>query len=65
MSVVIEMNKKANGRDTVALFKLASVINIIANKPPKIRDDNIIREFMICEIRSTSISDQTAPSKES
>jgi hypothetical protein len=41
------------------------VINIIANKPPKIRDDNIIREFMICEIRSTSISDQTAPSKES
>lgn len=65
MSVTIEMNMNANGRDTVALFKLTSVIKMIANRPPKMRNDRIIREFMICLIRSTSISDLTAPNKDS
>ena len=53
----------ANGRDTVALFKSTSEMRMIANRPPNIRTDRIIREFMICLIRSTSISDLTAPSK--
>jgi hypothetical protein len=55
----------ANGRDAVALFKLVSVIRKIADRPPKTRNDNIIREFMMCLIRSTSISNHTTPSKDS
>ena len=65
MSVAIEMNMNANGRDTVALFKPTSEIMMIANRPPKMKNDIIIREFMICLIRSTSISDHTSPSKDS
>jgi hypothetical protein len=55
MSVIIETNMNANGRDTDALFKPTSDIMMTANKPPKMRNDNIIIEFMMCLIRSTSI----------
>lgn len=55
----------ANGRDIVALFKPTSVMKMIASRPPNMRNDRIIREFMICLIRSTSISDLTSPSKDS
>jgi hypothetical protein len=60
----MEMNINANGRETVALFKCESVMSKIANNPPKMRNERIIREFMICLIRSTSIRDYTAPSTE-
>jgi hypothetical protein len=44
------MNMNANGREIVALFKLASVMSMIANNPPKMRNERIIREFMISQI---------------
>ena len=58
-NVVSEMKRKAKGRATVPLFRGTSVIMMIAAKPPKIRNDKIINEFMICLIRITSISDSS------
>ena len=56
INVVSEINMKANGKATVAFVRLTSVIMIIAARPPKIMNDRIIKEFMICLIRSTFIS---------
>ncbi|MHA1786981.1 MAG: hypothetical protein ACTSWU_02180 [Candidatus Thorarchaeota archaeon] len=51
-----EMKRKANGKATVAFVKLTSVIIMIATKPPKIKNDRIIRAVMMFLIRVTSIS---------
>ena len=59
INVVSEMKRKANGRATVAFVRLTSVIMIITDRPPKIRNDRIIKEFKIFLIRSTSISNSS------
>jgi hypothetical protein len=51
----MNMNKKANGSDTVGLDNGTSVIKMIPIRPPKIRRERIISEFMMFFIRSTSI----------
>jgi hypothetical protein len=56
MKVIMNINRKANGNDTVVLDNRTSVIMMIPKRPPKIRKERIIREFMMCFIRSTSIS---------
>jgi len=56
MKVIMNMNRKANGSDTVVLDNRTSVIMMIPIRPPKIRRERIISEFMMCLIRSTSIS---------
>ena len=55
MKVTMNMNKKANGSDTVVLDNGTSVIKMIPIRPPKIRRERIISEFMMFFIRSTSI----------
>jgi hypothetical protein len=59
IKVVSEMKRKAKGRATVPFVRGTSVIMRIAAKPPKIKNDRIINEFMICLIRITSISDSS------
>lgn len=56
MKVARNMNRNANGSDTVVLDNRTSVIMMIPMRPPKIRRERIISEFMMCFIRSTSIS---------
>jgi hypothetical protein len=53
----VEINRNAKGRETDALFRGASVIRMIPESAPKIRNERIISEFMMCVIRSTSIPD--------
>jgi hypothetical protein len=62
--VTMEINMNANGSETDTLFNPVSVISTIATSPPKMRNDRIISEFIMCLIRSTSISDHTAPGEE-
>ncbi|MFX1368638.1 MAG: hypothetical protein ACFFAY_08585 [Promethearchaeota archaeon] len=51
--VIIDMNKKANGRATAPLVRAASVNRIMADRPPNMRKLRIINEFNTCRIRST------------
>jgi len=56
MNVAIEMYRNAKGREADVLLSGTSVIKMIPESAPKIRKERIINEFMICVIRSTSIS---------
>ena len=55
MKVAVEIYKNAKGRETDVLFSGVSVIRMIPESAPKIRNERIISEFMMCFIRSTSI----------
>jgi hypothetical protein len=55
MNVVMEMNRKANGRGAVVLLRLISVTKIMAVRPANTKNDKIVTAFIMCFIRSTSI----------
>ena len=56
MKVTENMKRNANGSATLVRVNGTSVISMIPARPPQIRRESIIIEFMMCFIRCTSIS---------
>jgi hypothetical protein len=52
----MEIYKNAKGRETDEFVNVTSVIRMIPESAPKMMRERIINEFMMCLIRSTSIS---------